>query len=389
VQIRKSLLIAGGLFAILLLAVAVVLTLNLKASAARAAQDTASAQANPVEPPVEIGESDLLNTTFILAPSFRPERFVQCVDNPYFPLVPGTVYHYETLTDEGLETVTVTVTQETKEILGIQATVVRDTVEIEGELKEDTFDWFAQDDRGNVWYLGEDTKEYENGEVVSTEGSWEAGVDGAVAGIIMEGQPRAGDIYRQEFFAGEAEDMAGVLSRSESVTVPFGSFERVLKTVDYNPLGEEGQRLEHKFYAPGVGLVETVPVEGDGQPEQLVSVTHEKPRGAGRPECGAIGEDNGEEDETSEADDGEVLEDDSITGSIPVSQGQTDLQSLATITAEEAGQAALAANQGAQFTEVVLEAENGYLVYEVALDSGMEVIVDAGNGEILHSEKDD
>jgi hypothetical protein len=227
-------------------------------------------------------QPDFPNTTFILAPAVRPELFVECVDNPYFPLIPGTVYTYNAGTDEGTEVTTVTVTSDTKEILGIPATVVRDSVSLDGELIEDTFDWFAQDDRGNVWYLGEDTKEYENGEVVSTEGSWEAGVDGAVAGIIMEGEPRVGDIYYQEFYAKEAEDQGAVLSLSEAVTVPFGSFENVLMTADYNPL-DKPPSLEHKFYAPDVGLVKTVAVDG-GPATELVSVT-----GGGdqdKPECG-------------------------------------------------------------------------------------------------------
>jgi hypothetical protein len=204
-------------------------------------------------------EPDLKDTIFISAPSFEADLFVECVDNPYFPLIPEAEYRYETETDEGIEETVVMVTEETKRILGIQATVVRDTVSMDGELIEDTFDWFAQDDRGNVWYLGEDTKEYEDGEVVSTEGSWEAGVDGAVAGIIMLGNPREGDAYRQEYFKGEAEDLGAVLSLAERVSVPAGSFEDVLMTADENPLDPE---LEHKFYAPGVGLVRVEKVDG-------------------------------------------------------------------------------------------------------------------------------
>jgi len=205
-------------------------------------------------------EPDLQDTLFILAPSVESDLFVECVDNPYFPLTPGTEYLYRADTDEGTEETAVTVTDDTKKILGIRATVVRDTVTIDGELVEDTFDWFAQDDRGNVWYLGEDTKEYEDGEVVSTEGSWEAGVDGAVAGIIMLGDPRVGDTYRQEFFEDVAEDLGAVLSLSESVSVPYGSFEDVLMTADENPLDPQ---LEHKFYAPGIGLVMEEVVDGD------------------------------------------------------------------------------------------------------------------------------
>jgi len=219
-------------------------------------------------------EPDLTDTIFISAPSIESDLFVECVDNPYFPLIPGTEYLYRTETDEGTEETSVTVTDDTKRILGIRATVVRDTVSIDGELIEDTFDWFAQDDRGNVWYLGEDSKEYEDGEVVSTEGSWEAGVDGAVAGIIMLGDPRVGDTYRQEFFEDEAEDLGAVLSLSESVSVPYGSFEDVLMTADENPLDPE---LEHKFYARGIGLVKEEKVDSD---EESVLVRFNEGNGA-------------------------------------------------------------------------------------------------------------
>ena len=138
---------------------------------------------------------------------FDPCDFgIENIDNPYTTLTPGTTFTYESVTEEGTEEDIVVVTNETKEILGVTATVVRDTVTLDGELIEDTFDWFAQDKEGNVWYLGEDTKEYENGEVVTTEGSWEAGVDGAEAGIVMLADPQVGDTYRQEWYPGHAED---------------------------------------------------------------------------------------------------------------------------------------------------------------------------------------
>ena len=121
----------------------------------------------------------------------------------------------------------------------------------DGNLTEKTFDYYAQDKKGNVWYFGEDTKEYENGKVVSTKGSWEAGVDGAKPGFIMQADPKVGETYRQEYYEGEAEDMAKVLSLSESVTVPYGSFDQVLVTKEWTPL--EPGLVEHKYYAPGVG----------------------------------------------------------------------------------------------------------------------------------------
>jgi hypothetical protein len=220
---------------------------------------------------VDFAVEDFDGAMAIYSPALRPERFVACVDHPYYPLIPGTVYRLEEETDEGLETITITVTNERRDIGGIQATVVRDTVLLEGELIEDTFDWFAQDDRGNVWYLGEATQEYEGGQAVSSAGSWESGVGGAVAGIYMPAQPRPGDVYFQEYFPGEAEDMGAVVSLSERVTTALGSFTDVWQTADYNPLG--GQ-LEHKWYAPGIGLIQEQVVDGATMVE-LVSISQD------------------------------------------------------------------------------------------------------------------
>jgi hypothetical protein len=221
--------------------------------------------------PVAFDKADFDEATMTYVHAMQPELFVGCVDNPYFPLIPGTVYHLEEETEEGLETITVTVTKEIRQVAGIAATVVRDTVRLEGELIEDTWDWYAQDDRGNVWYLGEETYEYEGGEVVSNEGSWEAGVDGAIAGIIMPGQPRPGDLYYQEYYPGEAEDMGAIVGLAEAVDVAIGSFDGVLQTADYNPLGDQ---LEHKWYARGIGVVQEAIVGGDGMME-LVSISRD------------------------------------------------------------------------------------------------------------------
>ena len=144
---------------------------------------------------------------------------------------------------------------------------MRDTVTVDDELVEDTYDWYAQDKEGNVWYMGEDSKEYEDGAVVSTEGSWEAGVDGAKPGMIMKGNPQAGDSYRQEYYKGEAEDMAKVISLNESVSVPYGSFENCLQTEEWTPL--EPDVLEHKYYAPSVGLVLEVDIESEDRVELI------------------------------------------------------------------------------------------------------------------------
>jgi hypothetical protein len=191
--------------------------------------------------------------------------FVDRIDNPYWPMTPGSKWVYR----ENGQRVEVIVTEQTKEILGIQATVVHDVVTEDGELVEDTFDWYAQDKDGNLWYLGEATKEFENGKVKSTEGSWEAGVDGAEAGVLLPGEPEVGMRYRQEYYRGEAEDAGEILSLDEWVQVPAGRFDHVLMTKDYTPL--EPDVLEHKFYARGVGPVLVVAISGGAGREELLS----------------------------------------------------------------------------------------------------------------------
>jgi hypothetical protein len=197
-------------------------------------------------------------------------KFTTRIDNPYLPMKPGSRWVYrETDTDGSVQRVVVKVTLRTRRIAnGVTARVVRDTVTEKGRLVEDTFDWFAQDRRGRVWYLGEDTKEYENGRVVSTAGSWEAGIEGARAGIAMPARPRPGLQYRQEHAPGDAEDTARVLSVDDQAEVPAGHFERVLMTKDWNPL--EPDVLEYKLYARGVGLVLALGVSGGGGREELL-----------------------------------------------------------------------------------------------------------------------
>ena len=192
------------------------------------------------------------------------------LDHPYWPMAAGSRWVYRETDGEGTEQqVEVTVTADTKEILGIPATVVHDVVSEDGQLVEDTLDWYAQDASGNLWYLGEDTKEYENGEVVSTEGSWEAGVDGAQAGIILPADPQAGMAYRQEYYAGQAEDAAEVVAVDGHVEVPFGTFDDVLETRDFTPLDPDVE--EHKFYARGVGPVEVRQTSGGSSHEVLLT----------------------------------------------------------------------------------------------------------------------
>jgi len=202
--------------------------------------------------------------------SLDPADFTTRIDNPYWPMTPGSRWVYSETDAEGnVQQVEVTVTSETKTILGIDARVVHDVVTEDGELVEDTYDWYAQDAEGNIWYLGEDTKEYGNGKLKSTEGSWEAGVDGAQPGIILPGRPAVGMSYRQEYLEGQAEDAAEVQSLDETATVPYGSFDGVLMTKDYTPLTPD--LVEHKFYARGVGPVLALTVSGGSDREELVS----------------------------------------------------------------------------------------------------------------------
>lgn len=204
-------------------------------------------------------------------PVIDPADFVQNITNQFFPLTPGTIFNYSGQTSDGLETNKVYVTRQAKQIIGVTCITVADTVWLDGKLIEATLDWYAQDKDGTVWYFGEDSKEYENGRVVSTEGSWETGVDDAKPGIIMEANPMVGDSYRQEFYEDEAEDEAEVLSLSESVTVPYGSFTNCLKTKDFTRLDRDV--VENKYYAAGVGFVLEIDVKGGGERVELISIT--------------------------------------------------------------------------------------------------------------------
>jgi hypothetical protein len=200
-----------------------------------------------------------------------PASFTVEIDNKYWPMEPGAQWTYREVDEEGNELkVVVTVTTETKEIAnGVTARVVRDTVTQDGALIEDTFDWYAQDADGNIWYLGEDTAEFENGEISSTAGSFEAGVDGALPGVIIPANPQDGMQYRQEYYKGEAEDNGEVLSTEEQAEVPYGHFEGALLTKDTITI--EPDVLEYKLYATGVGPVLVLGVSGGGGREELVA----------------------------------------------------------------------------------------------------------------------
>lgn len=189
-------------------------------------------------------------------PQLVPAQFTANVANPFFALVPGRTLVYRKQTAAGTETDRVTTRTETVEIDGITCRAVRDVVRLDGELIEDTDDWYAQDQHGNVWYLGELAKNYEDGRLRDLGGSWRAGDEHAKAGLVMKANPQPGDCYRQEFRLGEAEDVALVVSRTATAVVPYGTFANCLVTEDWTPL-EPGHR-ERKYYAAGVGHVLTV-----------------------------------------------------------------------------------------------------------------------------------
>ncbi|HEV8453720.1 MAG TPA: hypothetical protein VGQ24_02440, partial [Gemmatimonadales bacterium] len=221
------------------------------------------------------------------APQIVPANFVPGTANPYFPLAPST-YWYRT--EDGSELNQVMVTSGTKTILGVVTIVVHDRVYVDenengvadgtscgadpgftSELIEETFDWYAPDNTGAVWYFGEDSKEYDHCTLVGTAGSWEAGLSGAQPGIIMLANPVIGQMYRQEFLADIAEDWAKVVSLTQAVSVPFGDFEGCVETMEWTPL-EPGHRAD-KYYCGGVGLVLEVTPSVGRERNELISRT--------------------------------------------------------------------------------------------------------------------
>lgn len=215
-------------------------------------------------------EALLFDVTFDTPAYFTQENFVDVVDNPFFTLTPGTITTLEGENEDG-EPVRVTeeVLSSKKTVMGIATTVVLVKEWENGDLVEETEDWFAQDIDGNVWYMGEAVTDFENGEVVGHGGAWEAGINDAIAGIQMPAVPEIGMFYRQEFLPNEAEDMAEIISLSESITVEFGTFENVMKTKEWNPLEKDSE--EFKYWAEGVGFLRAEGISEAGF-EDLVSV---------------------------------------------------------------------------------------------------------------------
>ena len=205
------------------------------------------------------------------APHINPSGFTTKIDNKYFLLKPGTTFVYQGNSGGNQERDVMSVTHSTKQIMGVKCVVVDDRVLAGGKLAEKTFDYYAQDKKGTVWYFGENSKEYKNGKV-STQGSWEAGKHGAKPGIIMQAHPKVGQSYRQEYLKGSAEDMAKVLDLNGSVKVPYSSFNHVLVSKEWSPL--EPGVVAHKYYAAGGGDIKEVTVKGPSETLGLVKVEH-------------------------------------------------------------------------------------------------------------------
>ena len=198
-------------------------------------------------------------------------NFVRTVDNPYYPLKPGTVYRYRGITGKRKAFEVLEVTSETKTIQGVQTTVLHDRNYVGGRLAEDTLDWYGQDRQGNVWYFGEDTKQIDrNGKPKSSAGSWEAGKDGAVAGIFMPAEPKLGQTLQQEYYKGHAEDFFKVVDLAASITVPYGSFTGAMRTEEWTPL--EPDVLDNKYYVKGIGEVTEFSVKGPVEKLELVEI---------------------------------------------------------------------------------------------------------------------
>jgi hypothetical protein len=205
----------------------------------------------------------------------NPAEFVTRVDNPWFPLRPHTTYVYRGIKDGQPSRDVFQVAAGTKAIEGVHCTVVRDRLYLHGRLEERTVDWYAQDGDGNVWYFGEATAELKrNGSVRTTEGSWQAGVDGARAGIFMPGSPHAGQSGRQELFEGHAEDHFRVLSLHAKAHTPAASSRHALLTREWTPL--EPGVVDHKLYVKGIGNLLEQTVKGGDERNELIAIRRDR-----------------------------------------------------------------------------------------------------------------
>jgi hypothetical protein len=205
-------------------------------------------------------------------PRIKPTEFTANVDNPWFPLQPGTTRIFTGTKDGRAARDVYRVTTATKVVGGVPTRVVDDQLFLDGQLEETTSDFYTQDKSGAVWYFGEDTKELDaKGKVVSTKGSWLTGVDGAQPGIFMEPDPVPGHRHRQEYLKGQAEDFFQVVDLHSSVTVPYGTVRDALLTKEWTPL--EPGVLDHKYYARGIGQVQEISIKGPTEELDLVELT--------------------------------------------------------------------------------------------------------------------
>jgi hypothetical protein len=202
-----------------------------------------------------------------------PADFTTEIDNRWWPMKPGSRWVFRETDAEGsVAKVVVTVLDKTKTIAnGVEARIIHDQVTEDGQIKEDTYDWYAQDSNGNIWYLGEDTTEYENGKPKTKEGSWEAGVDDALAGIIMPADPQVGMTYREEYYKDHAEDGAEIIGTDALANVPYGRFDQCVQTRNFS--GIEPDVIEEKLYAEGVGVVLEITVSGGSDRAEILSYT--------------------------------------------------------------------------------------------------------------------
>lgn len=287
-----------------------------------------------------IDELDTINTQILnenYSPKIDPKNFVSKINNPYFTLTPGITFLYLSDTEDGVERIEVTTLEDKRIVMGVETTVVWDRVWLDEKLIEDTKDWYAQDKDGNVWYFGEDSKEYSEGLYIGNSGSWEAGIDGALPGIVMQADLKVGDVYRQEYYSGIAEDMGEIIEFSEPIRISYGYFIDCVKIKDINPL--EPDVTEFKYFCPNVG--------------------------------------------------GVILEEDVEDGEIVELYDVGDDSLMTNITHDEAKKAALLEVPGT-VTDIETEGYRGVLVYavEIMSDSGieMDVFVDIKTGKVLGSE---